>query len=830
MDSETSNNSQERIRKATELLQKFWWFAFFLIIAPFIVAFIVFWIINFIGGGLLFISLSLSVGSFMFAFLFFYKAFDKYRKNPFFLNKRNNLTARIHVLFLISILSFVTTPLFILISPFDSFIYLPLISFAVLYNIVYYYYYYQPIDFFNVSEEEFKHAKSLELMVKQPYNFLIVVNYVIHIIFLSFTASTNFSWLFALITNLVIYIIAFISTRSQITKIKDNIANKKPILEDLTKFKRRFVVSQVSLIFLLLIQIPSITIITLILAGVNFLSLEVINNFFLCLIFILFYFKSRFYVSFHYTSKLKLYDKSEGIQSSSESAPLKDSKYQKYNSYLSCVLILLISLYSFSIGNPYLIIIVLPFIYILLYYEQKFGLCSKIYNKYVILLNTIAILISISFGIIPILLETKINFLIFCLSLYFVLEIFARYEYFLKESILVYQNLLAIISIGLLMYTFFPVIIFQYITFTSNPFIILISNILLHAIFISATLLISQYVLGIRYFREKSPLLFRRFVLANNFIIEIVIFIFINFRIYFLIDELVLFLQILLISSILFPIVFLGFLYLNYVLKVFPKEYFLKQRYFSLWIILSDVFISLIVVSLLNAYYIILALDLLFASVFYYFILKFGLSLERMTEPKFKKYVKINSYLITFELLYLFFILFYTVFQFLSLFDNIIYSIYLSLALVCGIINLFSKRGLFSEDLYIKINVFILLYSSLIAFYLFLRLTFYTFFVFIIPLMVSSVILFLPFFYLRKKKLYPKFTSKSILINSILFSSTISLIPTIIGLELFYKGIYFDIVFFFMTVVNFTLYIMFSIFTIYSYMLNKVKNNEKRVK
>ena len=111
MKPETSNGSQERIRKATELLQKFWWFAFFLVIAPFIVAFIVFASINFFGVGL-YIVLSLSVGSFMFAFLFFYKAFDKYRKNPFFLNKKNNLSARIHVLFLISILSFVTTPIF----------------------------------------------------------------------------------------------------------------------------------------------------------------------------------------------------------------------------------------------------------------------------------------------------------------------------------------------------------------------------------------------------------------------------------------------------------------------------------------------------------------------------------------------------------------------------------------------------------------------------------------------------------------------------------------------------------------------------------------------
>lgn len=829
MKSENSDNSQERIRKATELLQKFWWFSFFLIIAPLVVAIILFSIFNFAQVGL-YIALSLSLVSFIFALLFFYKAFDKYRDNPFFLNKRNNLTARIHIIFLISIGSFVATPIFILISPFDSFIYLPLISYAILYNIVYYYYYFQPIDFYNLSEEEFKHARSLELMIKQPYNFLIVVNYIIHIVFLALTATTNFSWLYALITNLLFYIITITSTKNQVKKIRESIEKKTPILNELTRFKQRFVISIISLIFLILIQIPSIVIITKVLSGVSYWSLEILNNIFLALIFILFYFKSRFYVSFHYTSKLELYDKSEKIEISSESPPIQDSKYQKYNSILSCILVLLITLFSFLIELPLLILIILPFIYILLHYEQQSGLCSKKYNKYVILFNSVLILISISFGIIPVFLGTiLLNFLVFCLSLYFVLQIFVKFEYFIKENILIYQNLLAITSIGLILYSFFPIAILGYTTFTSNPFLLLISNILLHSIFILGTLLISQYILGVRYFQAKSPKLFRRVVLVNSFLIELVIFVFINFRIYFLI-ELIPFLQVVCISSILFPIILMIFLYLNYGLHVFSVEYFLKYSYFSLWILLSDLFISLLIISLLTTYFLILAFDFLIASVLYYIVLKFGLKIGRVNKSKFKKYIKINSYFITVELLYLFFTLFYTSFHALSLFDNIIYSIFLSLAIVCGIINLFSKKGIFSEDLYIKINVFVLLYSIFIAFYFFLMLTFETFYVFTIPLMVSSIILFLPLLYLRMKRLYPKFTSKSIKINSILFSVTISLIPSTIGLQLFYLGTYFDIVFLIMTVINFTLYILFIISYIYYYILKIFKSGEKRVR
>ncbi|MDX1797343.1 MAG: hypothetical protein R3255_01725, partial [Candidatus Lokiarchaeia archaeon] len=511
MESKSNNNSQERIRKATEVLHKSWWFSFFLIIAPLIVAIAIFAIFNFSGIGL-FISLSFSVVGYMFSLLFFYKAYDKYRDNPFFLNKTNNLGARIHVMFLISIVSFVTTPIFILISPWNSFIYLPLISYAILYNIVYYYYSYQPIDYFDLKEEVFRHAKSKEMMIKQPYNFLVFLNYIIHIIFLSFLAPTNFAWFFALLTNLVFYIITLTSTRTQVKTIRESIKEKRPILKSLTVFKRRLVETQIGLIFILLILIPVITISNRLISGIPFLSLEVVNNLFLVIIFLLFYFKSRYYVSFHYTSKLAIYNISEKGEVSDKEIPLGYVRYQKYNSFLSSILILLISLYSF-LTIPWLILIILPFIYFLLHYEQKAGLCSKKYNKFAGLLNSIAILVVISFGIIPSSIQTiLLNFLIFTIALYFVLQIFVKLKYFAKEEVIIFQNLLAVTSFCLVLYIFFPMIIFEYTTFTSDPVLILVSNILLHSLFILITLLISNYVLGIRYFNVKSPKLFKRIV------------------------------------------------------------------------------------------------------------------------------------------------------------------------------------------------------------------------------------------------------------------------------------------------------------------------------
>ncbi|MFX1596817.1 MAG: hypothetical protein ACFFBK_12235, partial [Promethearchaeota archaeon] len=349
MKADNSDNSQEKIRKATELLQKAWWFSWFLIIAPLTTAIVGFFIFRLFRVGF-YLALSFSVVVFMFALLLFYKAFDKYRNNPFFLNKNNNLKARIHIIFLISSLAFIVTPIFILISPVGySFITLPLISYILLYNIVYYYCYFQPIDFYDLNEGEFKHAKDFKLILKQPYNFLIVVNYIVHIIFLAITASTNFSWLYSLITNLLIYFITLTTTKKQINEINNLITEKKSFLKELTSYKLKLTISLHNLIFILLIQLPFILLITSILSGISYSNIELVNSSFLTLIFILFYFKSRFYISFYYTSRLLAYEGTEKLKDIQERSPFLSSKYQKYNSYFSGLLILLITLFSFLI-------------------------------------------------------------------------------------------------------------------------------------------------------------------------------------------------------------------------------------------------------------------------------------------------------------------------------------------------------------------------------------------------------------------------------------------------------------------------------------------------
>jgi len=305
MKSNKNTSSDEKITKATELLWKIWWFSFYLVIVPSLISVVGFFIYFFIGKDLI-VSVGLSIITFMFVLLFFYKAFDKYRKTPFFSNKVNNLSARINIIFLITILALIVTPIYVLFAPGDNYFeLLPLISFSILYNIVYYYYYFQPIGFFDPTEEKFNHAISSSQIIRQPYNIIVVVNYIVHIVFLSYTFDTKISWLFPLIWNIVFYVISRLSNVKICKNITSSISSKKPFIVDLTIFKKKFINSLLGLVFVLLIQMPFVIVIVYMYVGIHHSFLEIVNISLLALVFLAFYLKIRLYISSFYNTFLR---------------------------------------------------------------------------------------------------------------------------------------------------------------------------------------------------------------------------------------------------------------------------------------------------------------------------------------------------------------------------------------------------------------------------------------------------------------------------------------------------------------------------------------------
>jgi hypothetical protein len=311
MKSNKNGNSEGKIEKVTESLWKVWWFSFYLIIVPSLVAVVGFFIFYFVGKDI-YVSIGLSVITFMFVLMFFYKAFDKYRNKPFFLNRKNNLSARVDILFLITILSLIVTPIFVIFIPGDSYFeLLPLISFVILYNIAYYYFYFQPIDIFDVAEEKFKHETPFSQWIKQPYNLILLINYIIHIIFLSYTFNTKVSWLFPLISNVVFYIISRLTIIKNIKALSTSNIKNSTLLRELTLYKKKYVNSILSLNFALLIQMPLAITLIYMLMGVQHELVELITIMFLALIFLLFYFKIRLYINSFYSKILRRFETNE---------------------------------------------------------------------------------------------------------------------------------------------------------------------------------------------------------------------------------------------------------------------------------------------------------------------------------------------------------------------------------------------------------------------------------------------------------------------------------------------------------------------------------------
>ncbi len=677
MKSNGSENSQERIVKATESLWKILWFSLYIIVFPTLVAIVFFFIFNFLITNTI-ISAGLSIITFLFALLLFYRPFDKYRKKSIFLNKINNPRSRIHITFIITILSLVVTPLFLFFTPeylrINEFELLPLIGFAVLYPIVYFYYFFQPIDYFNMSEKEFKHFNKSEQVLKQPHNIILLINYIIHVIFLSISFNTGLSWLFALITNIIFYLVALNSTKSYSKKIEDAILKDENILQDLVFYKRNFVKTVLALDFILLIQLPFDILGAYAILGISLFTIyDIINATFLSLIFVIFNFKLTLYITTYYQNQLQRLGVKE----------IQENKYFKQNFILSLLLICLILSFSFVHQLPLSNLLFLPIIYIITRAEEKTGFITRNLSRHIHLLNSFVLLATISFILIPQIFSDlqgalwPIQFIIFFISSYFLLQIFVGMDYYEEKNILITQNILAVVSFYFLIYFLFPNLTLDFISFTNNPFFLFISEILLPGLI---GILFSLYLLYLRHFYKKSWKILRVWFVVNFLSIISIVYYLVNIRSFQLLSYEG-FYQNLALSSILIPAAYIIFSLFNNIIHLFTRESCINNIYNSIWVLIFSIFASLIVHSLGNVPAILL--DFVLLSIMIHLVLIVGKKIGKITEKSYTILFSINGFLIITET-------FFMSSQYFILnvgFERII-AYFFSTCIVCLIINL----------------------------------------------------------------------------------------------------------------------------------------------
>lgn len=817
MGSNEKKKSSERIERATTFLTKLWWFFAFLIGIPVTISTISFYIFNFIIRDI-YISIGLSVVVYLFAIFIFYKSFDQYRNSPFFLNNKNNFSARIHTFYIISSLALIVTPIFVYITP-EGYYFelLPLISYCILYNIIYFYYFYKPIEDYDISESRFKSGISFKSSLKEFHNVVVILNYIIHIIFLTYTHYTRLSWLFALISNIVFYIYTILTTRNLRKNFRIAIDKGESILNYLIKFKKKFTISIISLCFVLLIQLPFDFYLINTLSGAIYTYFDYIMIIFYSMIFFFLYLKLRIYASIYYEKEVfKL--SNQGMNESNEDSSRILMKYQKWNMIISLFFSILVLLFSLGINFPVIIIISLPAIIIATYYEQKANFCPKRYSRYIFLFNSIIILSSILFlGVFYL----ELQIILFLLSIYLDLQIFSHYKYFDKNKIILTQHLIAFICFLVISQLFYPFISLIYLGLAIDPFLLNLINILIYILLVSLALLGTFYYLYFRYFRKSK---WKNFSLILNiviFLIEILSFALINLYSIFSVEFNV-YINYVIISAIFLPIIFDLFIGLNYLLGITSKKISLKELYYSCWILILTIFSTLLYFSLNN--YMFLIADLLYLSIFSLILLKFGVKIEQVNIKIFKKIVSLNSIFILIELYCLTFSIIFSNLIFLEISHNLLLSSYFSLVSIAILINIFLRK-IISKVIIKMINLVSLLFSTGIIFYNLYAYTLGSYFVIIIPILSSCLFFYIFIFYL--KSLIHGFLPKNLfLINTIIIFISLSLIPSFYALESIKLGLTVD----FVTVFNSTLYIILGILffiTVFSPQF-KIREGRKR--
>jgi len=422
----------------------------------------------------------------------------------------------------------------------------------------------------------------------------------------------------------------------------------------------------------------------------------------------------------------------------------------KLNFVVSISLIVLIFSISSLNDSPLISIITLPILFFLTYYEEKANFTTILYAKYIYLFSSLGMVIIVIFWILPFF--GIFQFLLLTLSLYVIFHIFERLKYFQEKTVLIIHNLLVAASFTIILYSFLPVIDLVYLQFITNPNILLLSNILVHTFIILAITLLSFYFSYARIRLYEKPWKLFNYCIVTLFLsLETIWFVLVNIKNVALgIPEV--FQGELILSAILLPIVFLLFVFLNYIIRIFSREISLNYSYYTCWFLLFSIFVTIFIIFWNN--FVILLLDLVFLSVFTLINLRFGHILKKVKDSTFNFIIRVDSFAILIEI----FLLFYGIFSLVYGLNEIL-AIFLSCCVIGVIFNLFPPNVKFiPRKVKITWTLLILIFSIVIAGFYFLIANINEFYVYLITPIIFCFLVFAPIYYLYGEKvLKPKF-------------------------------------------------------------------------
>ncbi|TXT62787.1 MAG: membrane protein of unknown function [Promethearchaeota archaeon] len=811
-----NNSSEDKLEKITDLMWKIWWFFLYLIIISSII-FVIFYFVLFNLGLGTNASIAYSIPPFVTTQLLLYTKYDQYRNKQIFNNQKNNLNARLFLIFGIPLVSLVIPLIFLLLIPEDPFLkFLPALYYGTINLNIFYFSYKKPIEMFRPDEKKF-YGINVMIWIKEPHNLVLLGNWFIHLIVLLFSTQyliTSLSAILAL--NSIFWLYLWFYTDSERASFSPNEKTEKYFGKRLTIFKNKFVISIESLIVGIMILIPAQNLIF----QIPFSSLEIfsiVSNILLILCFCLLYTKLRLVSSLYFWKLREVNNKSR-------------TAYTNYNFIITLLLFLGIVGTLYFMELIVVSIFFFPLFFYDLYLEGKSDYISNHLLKYFYFTLVITPIFILSFFILPFyfpILSFQFQLAIFTISLYFTLEIFKRRESFKEENILIIQNIIAIIAFFSITYSIYPLIITQELLFTSIIEILFISRIFIFLIIFLFTLLISFYRLYSVYFREQKQKIFKKALFLNFGLLDLLIFTYLNYRI-FLLFTVDIFLPILCFSIVLFFVLFIIFIYINSIFNIIKKP---SIYYFYLnWGLISSLFmfitsltipwiLSQDIILLISSISIIL-LDIIILFSFIQLQLKYGYNLEKFSEDLYSNASNIDLVLISLS----FFSLSLIVSNFF-IFQNLFLSIFISLVLSTIIVNIgVSINEIKNETFKILLNFTVLFYFALILFYGFFLLSLNTFYIFNVPLLFFCIGFNFALIYLLQKNYHQKLIIKLMWINNVILSGLIIAFPGLFNAEVVMAGQNFDI----MNTINYSLYIFYGIL-VFFYLALKKKDLDENI-
>ncbi|NMC05534.1 MAG: hypothetical protein GYA24_09990, partial [Candidatus Lokiarchaeota archaeon] len=452
----------QHLEKITNRAWRTWWFLFYLLIIPATVAIVSYFLSNYLSRNAFF-AMNFTVIATLASFFIVYKLFDKYLEAPILKNKASNANFRVHAPFFFSMVA-LTSAFAILLFTQEQNLFkpLPLIALGVVYSFTWIYYRWKPIDEIDQAGKAFKHAATLQAAAKIFHNIVVFFHLAFQFTMISFYMNNPLLWGgIGIPINVIFWILAIKLTAGSRAQLEKGLIAGKDVTTPFLVFKKNFAQVMVAAcaslmiinIFYPLIATPGLFakfswlmlfIFGLVIAGVLLVKIET-------------------YVAIYFAKQI--------AAAASKDHPAKEAAavapvLNKLSLYATVVLIATSLVMGFVPEIPAATSITVVAVYAMVLGERGAKLTEGHWYSYSHLANTVCLLASISFGVLPSMPFIHVPFIvqatIFIVALYATIEAYCAARYLKKHQISMLQDSMAICSFALVAISFHETILAVY--------------------------------------------------------------------------------------------------------------------------------------------------------------------------------------------------------------------------------------------------------------------------------------------------------------------------------------------------------------------------------